>query len=432
MREVEGGLDAKATIADACAAAELICASRHAFRQFFDNILAERKLAESMSPLQATFISAFHLMSADGPDRTHQDHDEIALALLALGSRGAIAKVMASAIAAGLTDETGIGPVQVHKARDVRWRSLCKKLGITTDDGSETFSVRRRSAAERIIDWSSTWVDPMALYPALLLACKRICRVVALDEDGRRILGTGVLIGPSMVLTNWHVVKDVESPLDDHLSLTVQFDLTRSGQAESRSAALRVKRDWKVADCDIGALEPADIIWDNPKTGLREPWWTNAEVLKSWATAVGDKLDFAVIEVDGTPGDERGWYDLADVARATGGGACFVFHHPANQPLTLTAGSIPMVAGRPPVRIFHKANTIGGSSGGLIVNDRGVPIALHHAGCYSYGTLYPDDDLRSGINVAIPLTAIADRLGPELLEHIRTSRARRLPRGRKR
>lgn len=434
MLGIGGELDAPATTAEARAAAELIRAPRLAFRQFFDDIVEERRLAAPTSFLQAVALSKRGPGGSGVSLDPKKDHDAIALALLALGSRRAIVSVMASAIAAGLADNADSAPGAAQDGRDEKWRLLRDRLGLHAEglapsrEQGEAHAVALRASAEAIIDPSSTWVDPMALHPALLLASRRVCRVIAVNE-GERQLGTGVLIGPSMVLTNWHVVKDLPPRIDDDPgALTVVFDVMRSGQPGLRPVVFGAKAEWRVDYREMGALEPArDAAWNNPQTGEREPWWTNREMRRGWATSVGDKLDFALIELDGAPGDERGSYDLSSLGSAINGGACFAFHHPGNEPLTLTAGTIPFVVGSPPLRVFHKANTVRGSSGGLVVDDMGVPIALHHAGCKT-PLPFADDDPRSSINVAIPLGAIARTLGPAVLDRIRASRTRRLPR----
>jgi hypothetical protein len=433
MLGIGGELDAPATTTEARAAAELIRAPRLAFRQFFDDIVEERRLAAPTSFLQAVALSTRGPGGSSVPLDPKKDHDAIALALLALGSRRAIVSVMASAIAAGLADNADVAPAAAQDGRDEKWRLLRDRLGLhaqglapsTGDD--EAHFVAQRASAEAIIDTSSTWVDPMALHPALLLASRRVCRVIAVI-DGVPTLGTGVLIGPSMVLTNWHVVKDLETRIDDPRALTVEFDVMRSGQPSLRPVVFGAKPEWRVAYREMGALEPGDdAAWNNPTTGKREPWWTNREIRKDWAKSVGDKLDFAVIELDGAPGDARGWYDLSSVEPAINAGACFAFHHPGKQPLTLTAGTIPFIVGSPPLRVFHKANTVRGSSGGLVVDDKGLPIALHHAG-YESGLSFAEDDSRYAVNAAIPLEAIARTLDRAVLDRIRASRTRRLPR----
>lgn len=445
MWGVKGELHRPATVADAKAAAALIRAPRLVFRQFFDDIVAERNLSSPTSFLQAALMSQRNPTAAQAKLRLSQDEDAIALALLALGAREAIANVMASAIALGLADEPGVvEPAEIEKARDECWRTLCGQFGLTTSrlaagdspqTDPDTHIVAQGGAGEAIVDWSSTWVDPAALHPAMLLACKRICRINSLDANNKRIVGTGLLIGPSMVLTAWHVVRFLPSPLADATALTVEFDLLRSGQPRNQSASVRVKQSWKIADSVMGALEPenqSERLWLNPGTAAREPWWTNDETRNNWARSVSGSLDFAVIELDGAPGDERGWYDLSKAERGAPDGACFAFHHPANTPLTVTGGSFRYVVGLPPIRIFHSANTIGGSSGGLVVDDNGSPVALHHAGYDEAATgklQFSLGERRYAVNAAIPLRAIADKLGEGLLAHITTSRTRKPSRG---
>jgi len=113
------------------------------------------------------------------------------------------------------------------------------------------------------------------------------------------------------------------------------------------------------------------------------------------------------------------------------GGSCWVFHHPAGQGQTITGGSFVFVDGLQPVRAFHSATTVGGSSGGLVLDEAGRPVALHHAAL-------GDDKVKADgswpsvpdevLNVAVPFTAIAAKIGAKL-KGIRDEGRFALPRG---
>jgi hypothetical protein len=178
--------------------------------------------------------------------------------------------------------------------------------------------------------------------------------------------GSGILIGPHLVLTAWHVVQSLFRPMpaggweaDPNAAprLQAEFDdyLTpiRPGGALAPKAPSRVKAHpkWCVVfsrchDDELQERLPADL----------------AQLEGRW--------DYVVIRLEKAPGQERRWASLdarAAVPRAQS--PIVVFQHPAGQPMRLGHGQILQpdqnaAAAIPRLRFLHGANTVKGSSGG--------------------------------------------------------------------
>jgi hypothetical protein len=229
-------------------------------------------------------------------------------------------------------------------------------------------------------------------------------------------VGTGFLIGPSVVLTNYHVVEHMLGPntdpdgpfpsrtVDDALTCHFDFSAT-TGRHGSRESEYLADEDWCLGFRRYGLKEPQNA----PKF-----WWKEDKIRNAWLEALGDDLDYAVLRIAGAPGLQRGWYDLTELDDLAASLGCWTFHHPNGDMLKITGGTVHN-SNFNAARVFHDASTLPGSSGGLVVNQFGRPIALHHAG---HGlnvhnnnaqrqNLRPWDDY---INCAIPLRRIVKRL----------------------
>jgi len=368
-------------------------APRLVFRQAYDTFLAEVARPE----LPRSFLHALALARSAG-SRLDPARDADAYAM-ALGGLGDAVGLAASMLAGqGIFDPPG---ASVEDSRDAQAR-----VGALYAPDSPA------QRGEVATDPMATDVDPARQPPAFLLACRRVCRIRTVDAAGAPVTGTGFLIGPSVVLTNWHVVRDLigVSELTPRM-LTFHFDSLISGQAVGVPYLPRSK-DWLLETSAMGPERP-------PGVADASGWWDDGLQRERFLSALGDRLDFAVVALEAAPGDQRGWYNLADTGEPSG--TCQVFRHPGGRPMSVSAGSVRYASLRHNTRIFHSATTAGGSSGGLMVDARGVPVGLHSAG---YDTEKGGIAGSNKINCAVPLDAIAAKLGKANLESF--ARTRRL------
>jgi hypothetical protein len=220
-------------------------------------------------------------------------------------------------------------------------------------------------------------------------ARRRVCSVTVYAPDGRPSYGTGFLIGPQTVLTNWHVVEPLlgadHKPLDgSSRRLHVTFDLFGAGTGKKVEAA----QDWLVSHSDAHETEinlpasPYPCVF--PGKGFDE------------------RLDFAVIRLQKAEGRSRGYYPVASSREPAVQSPVIVFQHPDGERLVRTGGIAKALwPDGIHTRLHHDANTVAGSSGGLVLDNQFELVALHQG-----GITMADKTL---LNAAIPTHCIAKR-----------------------
>ncbi len=213
-----------------------------------------------------------------------------------------------------------------------------------------------------------------------------VCRI----ETGNS-RGTGVLIGPNLVLTNHHVAK--------------------VGAGNALPATVFCLFDHKIAA--DGYSTPALRV----KVARALAWSPTApEDGNAGAIATDpDRLDYALLELEEDTGSEaivkgfeaRGYAPIGDApgipALNTG---IITLQHPLAQPMKVDLGSVTSVA---PTRIWHNAGTTKGSSGAPLFDVQLRLVALHHAG-------YESDAAATPHNQAIPISLIAADLRRKQIE----------------
>ena len=179
---------------------------------------------------------------------------------------------------------------------------------------------------------------------------RRICRI---ENAGDTAVGTGFLVGPNLVLTNFHVYEAL-----DWQSAVAHFDYheDHSGQC---------------------------YRLDGP----------------ALATSSVDKLDFALLHLSHPAGKERGWlepkrheFGKEDIL--------LILQHPQGRRLELGIGQIGGVTEN---RITYSTNTDFGSSGAPVFLTDWRLVALHHRG------------IKHVNNVGIPIATIWDALAMKSL-----------------
>jgi hypothetical protein len=242
-------------------------------------------------------------------------------------------------------------------------------LNIIIDEGLEDGSLTRALAEERaggnaalqaMTNLANGFANPDVIYRGLGHGIRWTGKIIV---DGTPN-GTGILIGPHLVLTAWHVIRALFTPAagggweadaGGGARLQVEFDdfLAFIGGAPRLAAPLRVRahREWCVSFSPCHADELANRLPADP-TELQGHW------------------DYAIIRLEAAPGLLRRWASLdarSVVPRADEG--IFLFQHPAMQPLKVDQNFItdlnpPLPAVVPKLRFLHYANAVGGSSGG--------------------------------------------------------------------
>ncbi len=239
---------------------------------------------------------------------------------------------------------------------------------------------------ERIISAHLPDIDAYDFVANAAAAQRRVCLI----SKESRPLGTGFLVGPGAVMTNHHVVEQFIKEPETAARLRFTFDFNSSGRGAEYQAQL-----------------PNWLIDDSPRVTA------DTQSLSAPSDAPADRLDYAVVRLDGQPGNEvvqatgepRGWFTLPiesyefDVERAL-----LLYHHAAGQPLKLSIDTNSYVAQNTDgTRVWHRSNTEAGSSGSPCFDLLWNPVALHQG----YNRLRGQP-----ANRAAPLVAVR-----RLLEH---------------
>jgi hypothetical protein len=263
------------------------------------------------------------------------------------------------------------------------------------NDPSITANQSSESQLETIVRKDSKFKDPTVWMGLMTQAISRVCRI----ETRVSPLGTGWLVGPDLVLTNHHVVRDMFGP---HPTLTAKdvfcrFDYRVGADGRQLNEGTIVKLDLQKPILDSSPHSPLDT---QDTTETPQP----------------DQLDFALIRLAEKVGELpiggkaepgaalRGWISLKTAKTKPAptneivGERVLVLQHPAGMPIKLEIGAVTQLNGNG-TRIRHTANTEGGSSGSPCFNADLEPIALHHAGGHS-------KTIRLPYNQAVPIGCI--------------------------
>jgi hypothetical protein len=205
----------------------------------------------------------------------------------------------------------------------------------------------------------------------------RVCRIKLND----RAAGTGFLVGPDAVLTNYHVLEKVITGSSPSTTVACQFDyrvLADGTRLEGVSVGLHSSK-WLVDSSPFSNAEK-----DNqPDRELPTP----------------DELDYALVRLARPLGNEpierttatgapsRGWIFMPEAAPTLEPHVpLIIVQHPEGSPLkiTLDTDSIQSVNGNG-TRVRYNTNTEPGASGSPCFDMSWTLAALHHYGDTAFG-----------------------------------------------
>lgn len=258
---------------------------------------------------------------------------------------------------------------------------------------------------ERIIRAANSLLDLHQWRTRLGQIEGQVCRVEVATEGRGTLYGTGFLVGPDVVMTNYHVIEAViageqGATTSKGLSararnVALRFDYKRlaDGTTLQQGTLHRLTADWLI---DASPMSPCD---SRPEAGEPGP----------------EELDYALLRVEGAPGalplgdksepdaPRRGWITVgASAAPLQPGSPLFIVQHPQGEPLKLALDTDAVVAlNANGTRVRYKTNTEPGSSGSPCFNSNWELVALHHAGDPNFA---PDHGPQ--YNQGIPLDAI--------------------------
>lgn len=218
----------------------------------------------------------------------------------------------------------------------------------------------------------------------------RVCRIEFPDKIAR---GTGLLVAPGVVMTNYHVIEAVHNQQIGPGKIVVRFDykVLANGVSVGEGRTCGVAPDWLADFSEYSKLdfETAPAI-DPP----------------------ADKLDYALLRLDAQPGNDavngatRGWIQVpAQAHDFAASPALYIVQHPDGKPMQIAIDSEAVVKSSP-TRVRYTTTTEPGSSGSPCFSADWDWVALHHSGDPKHWAAGKKPEYNQGI----PLAAIVKLL----------------------
>ena len=207
-----------------------------------------------------------------------------------------------------------------------------------------------------------------------------VCRI---EAPGGTAMGTGILIGADLVVTNYHVVQPQIEARANRPEIVCRFDYASDadGAADGIAIGLNAAGDWTIA------TSPYDPAADIRGTGLPRE----------------DCLDFAILKLAAPFGGDRKPLTLSPTAAAIDQTLpVLIVQHPKGAPMSLAIGAS-LGLNENGARLRYDTDTLPGSSGSAVFNQHLDLMALHHAGDPSAVT-------RAAYNQGIPIARIVAAL----------------------
>jgi hypothetical protein len=257
---------------------------------------------------------------------------------------------------------------------------------------------------ERIIRQNKGFLDVDAWLARVGRIEAQVCRVeIPLPGGASTNYGTGFLVAPDVVITNYHVAEPLidGSALTDDAILRFDYKRTADGSTVQQGTEVRLTTDWLIDKSPPSAMD-----------GLPDP--------KSGAPKE-DELDYALIRLARALGQEpigggaapnappRGWIEVPDKAYGfPTNSTLFIVQHPDAEPIKIAQDEDAVIGlNENGTRVRYRTNTLPGSSGSPCFNIDWLLVALHHSGDSNYALGHQPE-----YNEGIPFSAIR-----QLLQH---------------
>ncbi len=264
--------------------------------------------------------------------------------------------------------------IEARPASAVLLRLASEKQAAAAPDDAHLQNLIRKSNS--LLDLS-LWLERAGA----LQVC--VCRIEIATQGGDMIYGTGFLIGPDRLMTNWHVFRSVIAAEDKDSSyvgarasasdVICRFDYKVLGNGtKSRGATYTLAPDWRVA-----------LSRNSPKN--REPELDELDCAVVKLAQPAGSLPVGDAQGKRIKGDPRGFITLPSVNEErhqfTPHTPLFMIQHPDAEPikLALETDSITFINDNR-TRVDYVTNSKPGSSGSPCFDQNWNLIALHHSG----------------------------------------------------
>jgi hypothetical protein len=266
-----------------------------------------------------------------------------------------------------------------------------------------------RQVLEQTIVQTNSLLDVDAWLSAIGLVEPCVCRVEVKVQQATAY-GTGFLVAPALVMTNYHVVEPV----------------IMGAEGKTTASGLSATADDVVLRFDYKRLAGGGVINPGVEYRLAEDWLTTLSPpskadLKgaNGALPTEDELDFVLIQLKEPAGDEpvggrgepgavtRGFIEMPTAAHEFAPHSpLFILQHPEGTPMKVGLDTEAIVAvNANGTRVLYRTNTEPGSSGSPCFDENWKLVALHHSGDPNFDAINPPEH-----NRGIPIAAIRQLL----------------------
>jgi V8-like Glu-specific endopeptidase len=256
-----------------------------------------------------------------------------------------------------------------------------------------------QAVLERLFRQSNGFLDPEIWFIRFRDNINCVCQIEIKFRSGYSF-GSGVLVAPNIVLTNYHVIECVAEPEKfrengedaQAADVIIRFD-KRKGLAGYIQPGVehRLHNDWLIASSPYSQFH-LEGHFDNEDLNA-------------------NNLDYALLRLGDSPGEQittlgmmefkRGWVRLnSQISSNLIGGGLIVVQYPEGETLKVSIDTeVVLENNQSGSRIKHKVNTTNGSSGAPCFNLNWDLVAIHQAGV-------SPTSFQKGYNIAIPIPKI--------------------------
>lgn len=276
-------------------------------------------------------------------------------------------------------------------------RRLCPQAAAERDDETADLSLQRSGLAEqgspdnafapgfqKNVRPHLKMADVGLWIERLSQVKRRVCRI---EIDGAAA-GTGFLVGPDTVLTNWHVIEHTAQS-GDYSEVRCRFDyVLHASGARDEGKLVALQTDGCIDSSPYSQAETTATP-DNPPPA-------------------DDELDYALLRLSANIGEDgpvrRGWIDLhRSVPDLQQNAPILIVQHPDGAPMKLAMDTQAIIgANVNGTRLRYKTNTESGSSGSPCFSMDWEIVALHHFGDPAWN--------QPKFNQGVPIGRVRDRI----------------------
>ncbi|MEM7133739.1 MAG: effector-associated domain EAD1-containing protein [Chloroflexota bacterium] len=233
---------------------------------------------------------------------------------------------------------------------------------------------------ERLIERNESYLNIGPFIRKLTSIRKQVGRI---EIDDQAIIGTGFLIGPSTIITPYHVVEDFIDGRRNWKRALIRFDFSVSDDNVYLNDGHRFlfASDWLV---DFSPYSPTDL---HPLPKKSEPTL--------------EELDYAIIRLSEQPGNEvlegelsmtRGWIPFPQTEpNLSIDSPMHIAHHPSGEPLKISLGQQSIIETNVNMsRVRYRTQAEPGSTGAPCFDQSWNLVAMHHAGDPGFGNRYSE------------------------------------------